>query len=688
MSDLFALDEAKRRHATLTAEIKKHNRLYYQQDAPIISDAEYDRLFRELEKLEQDFPLLQNKKSPTQKVGAAPLEKFAKVKHSVPMLSLNNAFTEEEVREWLERMRKFLGLDAADTLEIYAEMKIDGLSFSARYENGKFMQGLTRGDGEIGENVTDNLASILPVILENNPPEMLEIRGEVFMSHENFDALNQKQVLENEPIYANPRNAAAGSLRQLDAEITRSRKLDYFVYGWSEASDSLGESQSACIKTLKNFGFNTIVPQFYQTQYSTGMVTTLKKSIEEIMDFYTNILEFRPQLKFDIDGVVYKVDNLEYQKKLGFVGRAPRWALAHKFPAEQAITFIEGIDIQVGRTGVLTPVARLKPITVGGVVVSNATLHNEDEIIRKDIRIGDMVVVQRAGDVIPQVVEVKSHAENSHAYTFPTHCPVCSALALREEGEVARRCTGGLSCEAQLVERLRHFVSRGAFDIEGLGEKQITAFWQDGLIHNAADIFTLHEKYDAIATREGWGKKSSDNLMKAIEKAKNIPLAKLIFAFGIRHVGEINAKLLAKYYVTFEAWFAAMKALPAGAEELSNIDGIGPKVVAALTEFFAEPHNVEVVEKLARYVRVADYENIAITSAISGKTVVFTGTMEKMTRDAAKATAERLGAKVASSVSAKTDFLVAGTDAGSKLAKATELGVKTFTEDEWLGMIG
>lgn len=668
------------RHLALKIEIEKHNALYYQHDAPIISDAEYDAMMRELEALEAVHPELQTPDSPTQKVGAAPLEKFAKVKHSVPMLSLNNAFSEEEVREWEERNRKFLGLEENEEIRYTCEPKIDGLSFSARYENGKFVQGITRGDGEIGENITDNLATILPQKLKNNPPEFLELRGEVYMTHDDFKALN---LMRNEDEkFANPRNAAAGSLRQLDASVTAQRKLHYFVYGWGDISLDFitPNSHQAMMLEIEKWGVS-IAPHFSSKQTAEGTLYGILKY------YYQPTLEKRLDFPYDIDGVVYKIDNLSLREKLGFVGRAPRWALAHKFPAEQAITIVEGIDIQVGRTGTLTPVARLKPITVGGVVVSNATLHNADEIARKNIRIGDSVLVQRAGDVIPQVVSVHTHGGGA-AYLFPTHCPVCGSTARREDGEAATRCTGGLACAAQLVERLRHFVSRGAFDIEGLGEKQITAFWQDGLIQNAADIFTLHEQYEAIAAREGWGKKSADNLMKAIEKAKTIPLAKCIFALGIRHVGDITAKLLAKHYGGFASWFAAMKALPEGAEDLSNIDGIGPKVVAALCEFFAEAHNVEVVEKLSVVLNVADYVGAVANSPIAGKTLVFTGTMEKMSRDAAKATAERLGAKVASSVSAKTDFVVAGADAGSKLKKATELGVAVLSEDEWLAMIG
>lgn len=674
--DLFALDEAKRRHSKLAAEIRHHNKLYYQHDNPLISDAEYDKLMRELETLEKEFPILQTKDSPTQKVGAAPLEKFAKVKHKVPMLSLNNAFDEEEVREWEERNKKFLG--TAAPLYYVCEHKIDGVSFSALYEHRALVYVSTRGDGEEGEVVTENMLTIenFPKTLPPGAPDMIEVRGEVFMTHKAFASLNAQ--FEEDDRFANPRNAAAGSLRQLDSAVTASRPLSYFVYGWGAISDDamFENSHITAIRKLREWGFRGLPQEGHL--YLTGAL------LSRLLAYYESQLKIRAELPYDIDGLVYKIDDLELREKLGFVGRAPRWAIAHKFPAEQAITVLEGIDIQVGRTGTLTPVARLKPVTVGGVVVSNATLHNEDEIARKGVRVGDTIVVQRAGDVIPQIVEVKSHAPHSKPYVFPDHCPVCGAFAVREEGEAARRCTGGLSCEAQLVERLRHFVSRGALDIEGLGEKQITAFWQDGLIKDAADIFTLHEKAGEIERREGWGKKSVDNLMAAIEKAKDVPLAKFIFALGIRHVGEITAKLLAKQYGSYQAWFDAMGE---GSADIENIDGIGPKVAAAIADFFKESHNTDVVKRLAAHLRIADYENVSVESAVTGKTVVFTGTLVKMTRDAAKATAERLGAKVASSVSAKTDFVIAGEDAGSKLKKATELGVRVLSEDEWLEMI-
>jgi len=598
----------------------------------------------------------------------------------VPMLSLSNAFSAEDVQDWQDRIRRFLNIPEAERIDYICERKIDGLSFSARYENGRFVQGITRGDGLEGENVSDNLATILPLQLTGKPPALLEVRGEVYMTHEAFAALNVSRETIGEPVFANPRNAAAGSLRQLDASITASRELRYFIHGWGEVSSPLGTTQSAVYEKFASFGLTTLENVSRET------------FLEGLMGYYENTMAVRSSLPYDIDGIVYKIDRLDLQEKLGFVGRAPRWAIAHKFPAEQAITLVEAIDIQVGRTGVLTPVARLKPVTVGGVVVSNATLHNEDEIARKDIRIGDTVVVQRAGDVIPQIVsvDVTKRPVGGVSYSFPDHCPVCGSKAVREEGEAARRCTGGLSCDAQLVERLRHFVSRGALDIEGLGEKQITAFWQDGLIKNPADIFRLSEHQMAIEQRDGWGAKSVDNLLAAIERSRDVPLAKFIFALGIRHVGDITAKLLARHYGSFAAWFDAMKSLPENEEArhaLENIDGIGPKVAEAIADFFGEIQHVELLEKLAAELRIRDAEIVTKTSQISGKTVVFTGALASVSRDAAKAQAERLGAKVASSVSSKTDFVVAGEDSGSKLKKARELGVKVLSEEEWLLMI-
>ncbi len=667
------------------AELRRHNALYYQQDNPEISDAEYDVMFRRLQQLEEQFPQLAKADSPTRTVGAPALETFAKVKHAVSMLSLGNAFTEEDVTDFVERIRRFLGLAENEKVEFVTELKIDGLSFSARYENGKFVQGVTRGDGETGENITANLATLLPLQLKGNPPQVLEVRGEVYMTHADFRALNAQREKNEEPLFANPRNAAAGSLRQLDAEITRSRKLNYFVYGWGEVSETLGESQSACMQLMaKEFGLNTIAGSFGNFHKGTNTLS----SIDLIMAFYNDMAGLRPLLGFDIDGLVYKVNRLDWQQRLGFVGRAPRWAIAHKFPAEQAVTTLENIEIQVGRTGTLTPVAHLTPVNVGGVMVSRATLHNEDEIARKDIRVGDTVVVQRAGDVIPQVVEVKAHQQDSKPFEFPNTCPICDSHAVREEGEVARRCTGGLICKAQAVERLRHFVSRGAFDIEGLGEKQIQAFWDAGIIKTPADIFALD--YERIGKREGWGEKSVTNLKAAVEKARHVQLHRFIIALGIRHVGDITARMLARHYGSFSKFVSAMGDLSPGSEawgDLLSLDGMGEVALEAIHEFFRVPHNAELVQALAAVLDVRDAEAVAKDSPVSGKTVVFTGTLVKMTRNEAKARAESLGAKVAGSVSAKTDYVIAGEEAGSKLRKATELGVKVLSEDEWLAII-
>jgi len=669
--------DIKKKWRQLADEIRSHDALYYQQDKPIISDAQYDTLRRELEELEKTFPELQTPDSPTQKVGAPVLSKFAKVNHSVPMLSLANAFSEEDVREWDSRNKKFLGLKGDDKIEYICEQKIDGLSFSARYENGKFVLGLTRGDGEVGENITDNLATILPLELKNNPPKLIEVRGEVYMSHANFAELNAG--LQDNEKFANPRNAAAGSLRQKDVSITASRKLNYFIYGWAEYSESIPASSSSFIAHIKSYGLQAINEVLY-------------KDIEGLLEYYNNTKNSRANYDYDIDGVVYKIDDLRLRERLGEVARAPRWAIAHKFPAEQAVTQIEAIDIQVGRIGTLTPVARLKPVTVGGVVVSNATLHNEDEIKRKDIRVGDTIVIQRAGDVIPQVVSVDvcKRPANSTEYKFPEVCPICGSHAVREEGEVARRCTGGLMCEAQLVERIRHFVSRGALDIEGLGEKQIQAFWNDGLIKNVNDIFDLANKADIISAREGWGKKSLKNLIAAIEKSRDVTLEKFIYALGIRHVGEVTAKLLAREYSSAENWFFEMKQLASDTtkrEAVNNIHGIGDIVADSLTDFFSESHNVEIVEKLIARLSIKDTKIASSNSPVSGKTVVFTGALTKMTRAEAKERAENMGAKVASSVSAQTNYVIAGDDAGSKLKKARELNVTVLSEDEWLELV-
>lgn len=678
--------EAAAELARLAKEIAAHDKLYYQHDAPLISDAEYDALRRRNEELEAAFPHLTRPDSPSKKVGAAPAAGFKKVKHSVPMLSLANAFSEEDVRDFIERIRTFLKLSDSETIDLVLELKVDGLSFSALYENGQLKQGSTRGDGEEGEDITKNLHHVIPNQLMTQwvkPPARLEVRGEIFMNHSDFAELNTQQEKVGRPIFANPRNAAAGSLRQLDPNVTASRKLDYQIYGWGECSEVLGRNFSDYINSFEKLGLKTIA-HFLRTQSSKRIFTA--SSVEDVTGFYEEVYKQRSSFPFDIDGTVYKVNRLDWQERLGAVGRAPRWAIAHKFPAEQAKTIVEDIFIQVGRTGALTPVAALKPITVGGVVVSRATLHNEDEIARKDIRVGDTVTIQRAGDVIPQVVEadISARPHGSVPYAFPRTCPVCGSHAEREEGEVVRRCMGGLFCEAQALERLRHFVSRDAMDIDGLGERQVEAFWQWGWVRAPQDIFTLSAHADELKTKEGYGEKSVTNLLAAIEARRTPPLSRFLFALGIRHIGEINARLLARHYHTLEALEADM----AGSDhsELLNLDGIGPKVANALIGFFKEPHNQQVLAALKKYVSPAP-EEAAASGPLSGKTVVFTGKLARLSRDEAKASAERLGAKVAGSVSAKTDYVVAGEDAGSKLKKATELGIMTLSEDAWLEMI-
>jgi DNA ligase (NAD+) len=683
-------EKAKQELEKLAHEIARHDALYHQRDNPEITDAEYDALKRRNDAIENRFPHLVRADSPNQRVGASPLETFAKVRHSVPMLSLGNAFTREDVEDWQERIRNFLKLPDDTPLECTAEYKIDGLSFSARYEHGKLVYAATRGDGETGEVITENIKTIrdLPHTLTiSDPPAVLEVRGEVYMSQSDFAALNQSRLSKDEQVFANPRNAAAGSLRQLDPAVTASRPLHYAVYAvgaWDEKPESIAE-YSKIRDYLSECGF---VVQSLLGRFST---------VAEIMHAYDQVQTKRATLGFDIDGLVYKVNSLDWQQQLGSVGRAPRWAIAHKFPAEQAKTILESIDIQVGRTGALTPVARLKPITVGGVVVSNATLHNEDEIARKDIRIGDTVIIQRAGDVIPQVVgvDISLRPADASPYLFPDHCPVCGSHAPREEGEAVRRCTGGLYCEAQITERLKHFVSRTALNIDGLGDRQIDEFFTRGLVRTPADIFTL-ETRDKISLTplrnwEGYGEKSVTNLFAAITKASKPTLERFIFALGIRFIGEINAKLLAKQYQSYAYWkhsiMLAAQSDEAAFHDLMNIDGIGEKVATSLLDFFKEAHNLSILQDLEVVCQVQDFVQEIISSPVTGKTVVFTGTLPTLSRDAAKAQAERLGAKVASSVSKKTDYVITGEDAGSKLAKAKELGVTILTEAQWLEMI-
>ncbi|WP_028878835.1 NAD-dependent DNA ligase LigA [Terasakiella pusilla] len=675
-------------HAELSAlakEIAEHDKRYYQHDDPTIDDAAYDALRARNTAIEEKFPHLKRKDSPTDKVGTPVQSGFSKITHAVPMLSLGNAFAEEDVQDFLDRIRRFLGLDAGEELAIVAEPKIDGLSISLRYENGKFVQAATRGDGRVGEDVTRNILTLkeLPKELPAGVPDVVEIRGEVYMAKDEFLALNQRQTDAGAKVFANPRNAAAGSLRQLDSNITANRPLRVFAYAWGELSAPLADTQMGVIDTFKSWGL------------PVNPYTKVCRSLEEIMALYNQINTDRAQLNYDIDGVVYKVDRLDLQQRLGFVSRSPRWAIAHKFAAEQAQTIVENIDIQVGRTGKLTPVARLTPITVGGVVVSNATLHNEDEIKRKDVRIGDTVVIQRAGDVIPQVVEVvkDQRPADSIPYDFPHTCPDCGSHAVREEGEVDIRCTGGLICPAQAVERLKHFVSRNAFDMDGLGAKNIEKFWQEGLVKTPADIFRLSQHTDTIATWEGWKEKSIANLKKSIEDRRTIALDRFIYALGIRQIGQANARTLAKNYLTFEAWYDAMIAAKdiegTAYEDLINIDGIGTSMAQDLIDFFDEPHNREVMADLRAQLDIEAFDVPDTTdSPVAGKIVVFTGTLVTMSRAEAKAKAESLGAKVSGSVSKKTDYVVAGESAGSKLKKAEELGVAVLTEEGWHELVG
>jgi DNA ligase (NAD+) len=690
-------EEAAAELEQLAHEIAAHDRRYYQEDAPIISDAEYDALRQRNAAIEAAFPDLVRPDSPSLRIGAAPSEKFAKVRHKVPMLSLDNAFDEDDVAAFVERVRSFLNLPAETEILFTAEPKIDGLSIALRYENGRFVQAATRGDGEEGEDVTANAATIADVpkrLTGDGFGAVFEVRGEVYMSHADFEALNARQEAEGGQLFANPRNAAAGSLRQLDPKITAARPLRFFAYAWGEADRLPSDTQWGVYEAFRSWGL------------PTNPLMRRVRSVPEIMAFYRQIEADRARLGYDIDGVVYKVDRLDWQRRLGFRSRSPRWAIAHKFPAQKAMTVLEDIEIQVGRTGALTPVAKLKPVTVGGVVVRNATLHNEDEIARKDVRIGDTVIVQRAGDVIPQILGVvlEKRPEWAVPFVFPTTCPACGSHAVREVNprtgreDAVRRCTGGLVCPAQAVEKLRHFVSRNAFDIEGLGEKQIAAFFADGLIRTPADIFTLKAR-DAqaetkIADREGWGPTSAAKLFAAIDARREIDLHRFIYALGIRHVGETNAKLLARHYGTFEAFRTAMKAAGAGPEseawqDLLAIDGIGETVAEALVQFFGEPHNEAAIDALLAEVRPKPAAQAgSVDSPVAGKTVVFTGALERMTRDEAKAMAERLGAKVAGSVSSKTDLVVAGPGAGSKLKKAVELGIEVIDEDQWFARVG
>jgi DNA ligase (NAD+) len=676
----------------LAAAIGEHDRRYYQEDAPTVSDAAYDALRRRNEEIEARFPHLVRPDSPSGRIGAAPAAKFAKVRHAVPMLSLGNAFSAEEVADFVARVRRFLRLAAEERLDFTAEPKIDGLSCSLRYEDGRLVNAATRGDGVVGEDVTGNVRTMRDIpdrLRGKSIPQVCEVRGEVYMTHADFAALNQRQAKEGLQTYVNPRNTAAGSLRQLDPAITATRPLHFFAYSYGEMSRIPADTQSGVLHWLAECGF-TINP-----------LIKMCRSVEELLAFHRDIEQKRATLGYDIDGVVYKVDRLDLQQRLGFVSRTPRWAIAHKFPAEKATTIVKAIDIQVGRTGALTPVAKLEPVTVGGVVVSNATLHNEDEIARLGVRVGDTVTIQRAGDVIPQVLGVvEDKPRGPKPYRFPKTCPcplktavVREAIAGGEEG-ARSHCSGEFACPHQKIEHLRHFVSRRAFDIEGLGEKQIALFFEQGWIKEPADIFTLEARNLKIRLEEheGFGEVSVRNLFDAIAARREISLERFVYALGMRHVGETTARALARGYGSWRSFHEAGLKVAAGDEEtrleMDNLDQIGDTVIDSITAYFGEAHNRGIVERLTKQVRILDAEQPVASSPVAGKTVVFTGSLEKMTRDEAKAMAERLGAKTAGSVSKKTDYVVAGPGAGSKLTKAAEAGVKVLTEDEWFALIG
>lgn len=698
--DVTTLTEAEARAELerLAAALAAANTAYHGKDAPELSDADYDRLKQRNADIEARFPALKRADSPSEQIGAAPAEGFSKVSHAQAMLSLGNAFETQDVAEFVARSAKFLGLGEAE-LSFTAEPKIDGLSLSLRYEQGRLVQAATRGDGTTGENVTANARTIASIPQQLvGAPDILEVRGEVYMRHADFAALNAAQEARGAKSFANPRNAAAGSLRQLDPKITRARPLAFFAYAWGELSQPLATTQMAAIARLQALGFET------------NPLTALCAGAKELVAHYDRIGAARAQLPYDIDGVVYKVNDLALQARLGFRSTTPRWAIAHKFAAELAWTRLEGIDIQVGRTGALSPVARLQPVTVGGVVVSNATLHNEDYILGrdnkgagirggKDIRVGDLVQLYRAGDVIPKIadVDLSQRPSGAQPYVFPEICPECGSEAVREAGDAVRRCTGGMICPAQAVEKLKHFVSRKAFDIDGLGAKQIEMFYQDDqlAIREPADIFTLAARDAANLTklrnREGWGARSAEKLFEAIEQKRRIGFARLLFALGIRHVGEQAGKLFANYYLNWEGFVSAVRAAQdeesAAWAELLSIDGVGEVMARALVTAFAQDHERDSILRLVAQLEVQDAEAARSDSPVAGKTLVFTGTLEKMTRAEAKARAESLGAKVAGSVSAKTDLLIAGPGAGSKAKKAAELGIETIDEDGWIALV-
>ncbi len=681
--------EARKELARLAKEIAGHDKRYYQKDAPSVADAEYDALIQANNAIEVQFPGLIRSDSPSERIGAKLAGGFEKVRHAMRMLSLGNAFSDDDVEDFVARVRRFLGLDEDEAVVLVTEPKIDGLAISLRYEKGKLVLGATRGDGTEGENVTANIRTIadIPHQLKGDAPDVFEVRGEIYMSHADFDAMNKRQEIEGGKIFVNPRNAAAGSLRQLDSTITAKRPLRFFAYSWGETSALPGKTQWEVLQAIKKMGFpvNPLVRRC--------------KAVSEALAFYNEVQHQRSELGYDIDGVVYKIDSLDSQDRLGFVSRSPRWAIAHKFPAEQAESIVEDISVQVGRTGVLTPVAHIKPVTVGGVVVRNVTLHNEEEVKRKDVRLGDTVVVQRAGDVIPQIVRIVSERRPKTAkpYKMPETCPVCGSHAEREinpktgEPEIARRCANRLSCPAQAVERLRHFASHDALDIEGMGEKTVREFFDDGLLKEPADIFRLEKKYAkgkaAIAKREGWGEQSAEKLFAAIEARRKIGLDRFVIALGIPQVGETTARLLARNFLSWNAFYDSMKSDHA-VTDLDDIGGIGEVMAHAIKDFFDEKHNRRALEQLLKHVEITDIAAPKTSgSPVAGQNIVFTGSMELMTRSEAKARAESLGARVSGSVSKKTDLVVAGPGAGSKIKNAEKLGIKIISEEDWINLI-
>lgn len=691
--DTLTPEAAEEELARLAEAIREADEAYYRNDAPDLTDADYDALRQRNLAIEARFPQLQRSDSPAGRIGARLGDGFIKAPHAAPMLSLDNAFRDEDVIDFLARIRRFLGLDDREVLALTAEPKIDGLSLSLTFEKGRLTRAATRGDGQVGEDVTTNARTLADIPEELNGrgwPDRIEIRGEVYMSHADFAALNARESEAGRKVFANPRNAAAGSLRQLDAGITKSRPLRFFAYAWAAASEPFATTQTEAVALFADWGFQV------------NSLMTRSDSVDGLIEAYRDLEQDRAGLGYDIDGVVYKVDRLDWQQRLGFVSRAPRWAIAHKFPAEKATTILEGIDIQVGRTGSLTPVARLTPVTVGGVVVSNATLHNEDEIARLGVKVGDTVEVQRAGDVIPQVLQVVLDG-GGVPFQMPFQCPVCGSAAVRDEDDkgepdVRRRCTGGLVCPAQAVERLKHFVSRKSLDIDGLGARQVQLFYDKGVVRAPQDIFRLSARIDdaglaPLAEWDGFGPASASKLVAAIDARRNVPFARFLNGLGIRHVGQTTANQFARHFLSWKIFWAAVEDAAEhgpGSDvftELMGIDGIGGAAIGALCLFVKEPHNREMLSALLSEVTVQDEIAAASDSPVAGKTVVFTGTLEQMTRDEAKARASALGARVSGSVSAKTDILVAGPGAGSKLTKAESLGVRTLTEAEWLALI-